>query len=124
MPFLAVRPDEQFSTDIKTRDTAAADSILADMATPATRAAPTSRIPSWLQFPLIVLASLSLSSVLNSLSAGFTGPELAAVSRDLTEGWHIAVMLGWKVAELGIAWYACYDCELPARSSALNIVIY
>jgi hypothetical protein len=63
------------------------------------------------RFPLVVLITFFLSALLNSLSAEITGPELAAVSRNLTEGWQIGGMVAFKLAELAIAWYACYDCE-------------
>lgn len=69
-----------------------------------------SRLPGWVRFPLVVLAALVLNATLYSVSAGYTGPELAAVSRNLTETWQIGAMAAWKLAELGIAWYACYDC--------------
>lgn len=70
-----------------------------------------SKIPGWVRFPLVVLTSFSLSATLYSVAADYTGPELAAVSRNLTETWQIGVMVAWKLAELSIAWYACYDCE-------------
>lgn len=74
------------------------------------------RLPSGLRFPAAVLITFSLSSLLYSLMAGFTGPELAAVSRNLTTGWHIGLMLVWKLAELYIAWYACYDCTWSTKT--------
>lgn len=64
-----------------------------------------------MRFPMAALVSLVLSATLHSLAAPYTGPELAAVSRNLTETWQISGMVAWKLAELGIAWYACYDCE-------------
>lgn len=70
-----------------------------------------SRISTVLRFPLAVLISLGTSSILYSLAANVTGPELAAVSRNLTESWQIGAMIAWKVFELGVAWYAGYDCE-------------
>lgn len=69
------------------------------------------RLPAVVRFPLAVLASFGLSAILYSLTSELTGPGLAAVSRDLTEGWQIGAMVAWKLAELSIAWYACYDCE-------------
>lgn len=101
---LAVRPDDQFSTEVKPRDLANNIDNIAAMP------APSAWIPAPLRFPAAVLMTFSLSSLLLTLSAPVTGPELAAVSRNLTTGWHIAAMVAWKVAELGIAWYACYDC--------------
>lgn len=102
---LSVRPDDQFSTEVKPRHLT--NNINNIVAMPA---APSTWIPAPLRFPAAVLMTFSLSSLLLTLSAPVTGPELAAVSRNLTTGWHIAAMVVWKVAELGIAWYACYDC--------------
>jgi hypothetical protein len=63
------------------------------------------------RFPLVVLTSLGLNAFLYSVAADYTGPELAAVSRPLTGEWQIGALVAWKLAELSIAWYACYDCE-------------
>jgi hypothetical protein len=70
-----------------------------------------SRLPAAVRFPLVVIVAFGLSATLHSLSADYTGPDLAAVSRNLTETWQIGAMVAWKLAELSIAWYACYDCE-------------
>ncbi|CZT18622.1 uncharacterized protein RCC_04466 [Ramularia collo-cygni] len=83
-----------------------------------------SRLPAAVRFPLAVLVSFGLSATLRSLTAELIGPELAAVSRDLTEGWQIGAMFAWKVAELAIAWYACYDYVDLAYLSLLNNVPY
>lgn len=107
---LSVRPDDQFSTEVKSRDFADTNGIVAMPASSSTASA-RGWMPPQLRFPAAVLMTFSLSSLLYSLTAGVTGPELAAVSRNLTTGWHIAAMVAWKVAELGIAWYACYDCK-------------
>lgn len=115
VPFLAVRPDAQYSSEVTTRDFADTNGII-DMETvrvtpaQAARAISDSRVPTVVKFPLLVTLTFSLSSLLYSLVADFTGPELASVSRDLTAGWHIAVMVGWKLVELGIAWYMRFDC--------------
>ncbi|KXT09441.1 hypothetical protein AC579_5984 [Pseudocercospora musae] len=112
VPFLAVRPDAQYSSEITTRDFADTNGII-DMQTargaPAQAAQAASHVPTLIKFPLLVLLTFSLSSLLYSLVADFTGPELASVSRDLSAGWHIAVMVGWKLVELGIAWYMRFD---------------
>jgi hypothetical protein len=70
-----------------------------------------SRIPAAFKLPLLVIFTLVLSSGLYTLAADYTGPELASVSRNLTETWHIALMFGWKLSELSIAWYLRYDCQ-------------
>lgn len=74
-----------------------------------------SRFPVAVRFPLVVLLTFILSAALNSVAAEFTGPELAAVSRNLTEGWQVGGLVGLKLAELVVAWYICYDCEYSAR---------
>jgi hypothetical protein len=74
-----------------------------------------SRLPVAVRFPLVVLSTFFLNALLNTLSAEITGPELAAVSTKLTEGWQIGALAGFKLTELALAWYACYDCEYYAR---------
>jgi hypothetical protein len=72
------------------------------------------------RFPTACVLSLGLSSLLYSVAANVTGPELAAVSRNLTANWHIGAMLAWKVSELSIAWYAGYDCECAREIELLE----
>lgn len=125
VPFLAVRPDEQFDTDIKTRASSstngmprssnpsrigAMDPRDAPEAPPIGRVPPASKLPAAIRFPLVCLLSLSLSTLFYSLVADWAGVELAAVSRDLTDEWQIGALFAWKFAELSIAWYAGYDC--------------
>ncbi|CAK4032618.1 uncharacterized protein RCC_04466 [Lecanosticta acicola] len=118
VPFLALRPDEQFSTQVAENDTS--DTNRVSISTMANNLA--QRLPSSLRFPIAVLVALSLSSLLYSLASGLTGHELAAVSRNLTSEWHIGAMLAWKLAELYIAWYACYDYVDLAYLTLLNQV--
>lgn len=139
VPFLAVRPDDQFSSEVKTHDFAGASNsilpsspsrILSNLtgsaraipgltnmdpaaATDAPHAPvmPASRLPSWIKFPLLCLIGLALSTLLYSLVADWAGFELAAVSRDVTDEWHIAALVAWKFGELSVGWAAGYDCE-------------
>lgn len=113
--FPAVRLDAQYSSEVTStwREYADLNGIV-DM--DAIRHAPAqaqaaSRVPTLLKFPLLVGTTFALSSLLYTLAADFTGPELASVSRDLTAGWHIATIVGWKLVELGIAWYMRFDCK-------------
>ncbi|KAF2172222.1 hypothetical protein M409DRAFT_17460 [Zasmidium cellare ATCC 36951] len=115
---LSVRPDDQFSTEVKSRDFADTNGVAAA----AMPASSSTWIPQQLRFPAAVLMTFSLSSLLLTLSSPVTGPELAAVSRDLTTAWHITAMVIWKVAELWIAWYACYDYLDLAYLTLLNNV--
>ena len=129
VPFLAVRPDAQFDIDVKTRDFATSNDAasspypqaLATSAMDAIAMSPErrrqitrvpSRIPTWLRFPVVCILSFGISSLLYTLTAGVAGYELATVSRDLTEGWQIGIMIARKTAELGVAWYAKYDCKI------------
>lgn len=95
-------------TALKSRDIGDPNGVIVVEAADKSRV---SRLPAAVRFPLVVLTSLGLSATLHSLTSDITGPELAAVSRPLTEGWQIGALTAWKLAELSIAWYACYDCE-------------
>ena len=57
-----------------------------------------SKLPPFLRFPLVVVLSLSLSSLLYSLSAAFNGSEqdLARVSRRLDSWWDVGALAGWR----------------------------
>ncbi|EME48906.1 hypothetical protein DOTSEDRAFT_84419 [Dothistroma septosporum NZE10] len=136
VPLLAVQSNDQHRADAKTRKSAEtnripiagrdSNSALQHIMAPAPADNPmaprAARIPSALRLPLVVLTTFSLSSLGYSLFAGSAGPELAAVSRDLTSAWHIAAMVVWKLAELSIAWYACYDYLDLAYLTLLNNV--
>jgi len=123
VPFLAVRPDENFNSDMKSQDFAdtngfppsSSDAPMMDLADAPeaphlTRMPAASRMPAFIRFPLVVLLSFALSTLFYSLVADFAGFELAAVSKELTDEWQVALLLGWKFSELCVAWYAGYDC--------------
>jgi hypothetical protein len=79
-----------------------------------------SQIPKPLQFPLVVVLSLALSSLLFSLIAEFTTGDLASISKH-SESWaEIAGLLGWKVIELGVYWFGGYDGINKPFSPVLN----
>jgi hypothetical protein len=115
VPFLAVRPDDQFSSDIKVDDFATTNGVLPSSsamdAAEARRVPPAMRLPAPIRFVLICLTSLGLNTFLFSVTADFLGYELASISRDVTGNWHVALLLGWKIGELIVAWYAGYDCK-------------
>ncbi|KAI9833046.1 MAG: hypothetical protein M1819_003879 [Sarea resinae] len=70
---------------------------------------PASKLPAPLRFPLLVVFSLTLSSLLYTFAADFTAGELASVSRKL-DGWgEIFGLIGWRVVELGTGWWFEYD---------------
>lgn len=119
VPFLAVRPNEQFSTD----PVEAPSGVLVmdkrlvsiDHSAPSKIA---SRIPSVLRFPLAVISSLGLSALFYTLVANYAGFELAAPARDATESWNVAYFLGWRIVALGFAWFTGLDCKCDDRLQA------
>lgn len=70
-------------------------------------------LPKFLKFPLVVLINFSITVLFNTVLVEFTGPQLYPVARDLREDWQIGVVAGWKVLELGLAWFAGFDGMLP-----------
>lgn len=108
VPFLAVRPDDQYATDIKPSSSPAG----AMDARPEPPIIPTvTRIPHAVRLPAVCALSLGLSVLLHSITASITGLELATASRDATQTWQVATLLGWKVVQLAGAWAAGYDCK-------------
>ena len=117
VPFLAVRPDDQFSTEIKPRDILSANAIdptvPMDAPPPLTPAPPktaVARVPRHLRFPLICVISFGLSFGLHTLTSEISGYQLASASRHATENWQIGALVAWKLIELFVAWSAGYDC--------------
>src|SRR5580700_5206632 len=55
-----------------------------------------SKLPLPLKFPLLVILSLSLSSLLYSFAAQYNAEELAAVSRNLNNWWEVGVLVTWR----------------------------
>jgi len=68
-----------------------------------------SKLPAPLRFPLLVLLSLTLSSLLYSFTAQYTAGDLASVSRSLSKWWEVAALVGWRIFELGLGWFGNYD---------------
>jgi hypothetical protein len=68
-----------------------------------------SQIPSALRFPLVVILSFGLSSLLFSIVAEVTAGDLAAISKH-TESWlEITGLLGWKIVQLAVCWFGGFD---------------
>jgi hypothetical protein len=63
-----------------------------------------------------VIFSFGLSTLLHTVTAQYSGIQLATASRSLQEPWQIGTLLGWKVVELFVAWVAGYDCTLQLLS--------
>ena len=115
VPFLAVRPDDQYSTDVKTRDfavtTASTDPIAVAMdAVSRNTPARASHLSPYIRFPLVCIISLGLSSLLYSLVSDLSGYQFATASRRLDADWQVGALVVWKVVQLGVAWTAGYDC--------------
>lgn len=84
-------------------------------------------LPRILKFPLVVLINFSLTILLNTILVEFTGPQLYPVARDLREDWQIGVVAGWKVLELGLAWFAGFDgmfCPQPRNTVPFVLHLY
>ena len=81
---------------------------------PAASPAATSKLPPRVRFPLLLVLSLTISSLLYSLVSPFTSGDLATVSRSRDNWWEIAGLLGWKATELAVGWYGGFDSMDPA----------
>ena len=93
---------------------------------PAASPAPNSFLPPRLRFPLLVLSSLTLSSLLYSLVSPFTAGDLATVSKSRDNWWEIAGFLGWKATQLAIGWFGGFDSTISAsidRDANLSMVL-
>jgi hypothetical protein len=55
-----------------------------------------SKLPRPIQFPLVVILSLSSSALLYSFTADYTAGELATISRSLNERWEVGALVGWR----------------------------
>ena len=72
----------------------------------------TAKLPTILRFPLVVILTLSINALTNTIAADILGPSLAPVSRTLNEGWQAAAVVTWKALELGVAWFMGFDGTL------------
>ena len=122
VPFLAVRPDDQFSSDVKPKKpskSSVANAVALSQSmdsppplTPAPKVKEVARIPASLRFPILCLLSFSLSTLFHTLTADITGIQLATASRAAHSPWEISVLLGWRLFGLLTAWVAGYDCKI------------
>lgn len=69
-------------------------------------------IPDSLHFPLIVVFSLAMQGITSGLFESYLGPELGSISRVYHQEWQVMGLVGWKVLELYIAWFARFDGRL------------
>lgn len=68
-------------------------------------------MPAELRFPLLVVFTFGLSSFLYTLASPYTRGDLSTVSGYRDAWWEVAGLLGWRVAELGVGWWAGFDSE-------------
>ena len=91
---------------------------------PAASPASNSKLPPQVRFPLLVVLSLTISSLLYSLVSPFTSGDLATVSRSRDNWWEIAALLGWKGTQLAIGWYGGFDSTNLAFSDGdTNLIL-
>ena len=76
---------------------------------PAASPASNSKLSTQIRFPILVVLSLTISSLLYSLVSPFTSGDLATVSRSRDNWWEIVGLLGWKVSQLAFGWYGGFD---------------
>jgi hypothetical protein len=69
----------------------------------------TSKLPSSLRFPLVVISNLALSAFFYAISSEFAAGDLSSVSRSINEWWEIGGLLLAKTAELAVGWWGQYD---------------
>jgi len=99
-------------------------------------AGPASKVPTPLRFPLLVLLSLTLSSLLYSFTVEYVAADLAGVSSTLDQ-WEVCGLVAWRTyviqtvprypkvsnryrIELGIGWFGGYDGYDLAALSLLS----
>ena len=78
-------------------------------------AIPASSVPAPLQFPLLVLLSLTLSAFLYSFTSEFTAGDLSSVSRSINDWGEVVGLLAVKTMELAVGWWGEYDSMHPPR---------
>ncbi|KAK6079218.1 hypothetical protein SCUP234_05771 [Seiridium cupressi] len=68
-----------------------------------------SKLPAPIQFPLIVILSLAVSSIGYSLTYPWTKAAIAVHARTLETWSEYALLMGWRIFELALGWYGNYD---------------
>ncbi|KAI2639454.1 hypothetical protein GGS26DRAFT_268264 [Hypomontagnella submonticulosa] len=68
-----------------------------------------SKLPQLIQFPLIALLSLSLTTLGYSLSWTYTKGPVAPYARILSTWSDSGIVMGWRVFELALGWFGNYD---------------
>ncbi|ETS79821.1 hypothetical protein PFICI_07350 [Pestalotiopsis fici W106-1] len=68
-----------------------------------------SKIPTLIQFPLVIILSLAVSSVGYSVTYPFTKAAIAVHARSLDTWGEYAALMGWRTFELALGWFGNYD---------------
>lgn len=68
-----------------------------------------SKLPAGVQFPLLSIISLSISSLLYSFLNEWTGSELATVGKSLDNWAEVGVLASWRITELALGWWGNFD---------------
>ena len=77
---------------------------------------PTSKLPSQLRFPLVVITNLALSALLYSFISEFAAGDLSSVSRSINQWWEVSGLLLAKTLELAVGWWGRYDSMYSDQS--------
>jgi len=81
-------------------------------------------VPAPLQFPLLVVLSMTLSSFLYAGSSSFTSGDLSTVSGYRDQWYEVAGLLAWRASELAVGWWGGYDSERSAHFSYCHLLMY
>ena len=81
---------------------------------PAASPAANSILPAQARFPILVVSSLTISSLLYSVVSPFTTGDLATVSKSRDNWVEITGLLAWKATQLAVGWFGGYDSTNPA----------
>ncbi|EKD13080.1 uncharacterized protein L3040_007163 [Drepanopeziza brunnea f. sp. 'multigermtubi'] len=79
-----------------------------------------SKIPAVLRFPLVVVLSLMLSSLLYSFTPDYMKADLGRVSRSRQEWWEVWALVLFRTFELALGWFGNYDGYDLASLSLLS----
>lgn len=79
-----------------------------------------SRLPASLQFPLVLILSVSFSALGYSTLNQWTGAGLSAISRPVEARGEVALLSTWRICELALAWYGNLDSFDVAALSTLS----
>ncbi|KAH6654356.1 hypothetical protein BKA67DRAFT_535680 [Truncatella angustata] len=68
-----------------------------------------SKIPKAIQFPLVVILSLAVSSVGYSITYPYTKAAIAVHARSLEHWSEYGTLMAWRIFELALGWFGDYD---------------